>query len=197
MFSLNPCALNAHRWTSNSYKSALPHMNHNYLKNWWETTQCKRKKKSILCGRDIAQLIACLLTTHKTLGLIISKPNIMTHTNNLSTREVETVGLGVQGHLWLHRKFEASLGSIRHCLNVPLLPPTKSSRSLLGTQGTWGQGGQTNLAKQTSKQSSQKQCNVVCWCWVREAFSSSKDSSSLFPGSVQKSRLCYAWQRRN
>lgn len=66
-----------------------------------------------------------------------SKPNIMTNTSNLSTQEVETVGLGVQGHLWQHKKFEASLGSTRHRLNVHSLLPQKELKVILRCPGTW------------------------------------------------------------
>lgn len=88
---------------------------------------------------DIVRLVAYLLTTHSALGLITSKLNIMTHANNLSTQEVETVGLGVQGHLWWHKKF-ASLGSIRHCLNVPSLLPQKEFKVILRYSGTLSTG---------------------------------------------------------
>lgn len=52
-------------------------------------------------------------------------PGGLAHACYPNTREVEARRSGVQDYPWLHKKFEASPGYIRHCLKL-LNPPKEA-----------------------------------------------------------------------
>lgn len=45
--------------------------------------------------------------------------DVVAYVRDHSTQGVETGGLGVQGHLWLHSGFETSLGYLSTCVSFP------------------------------------------------------------------------------
>lgn len=53
------------------------------------------------------------------------KQGVVEHVYHLTTWEVQATGLGVQGHLWLHSKLEASLGHMR--LSLKRQKPTNQA----------------------------------------------------------------------
>lgn len=66
----------------------------------------------------VTQLVESLPSTHEALSFIsaLHKLDVVLHTCNLSSQEVEAAGSGVQGHPWLHKEFENNLGYMRLCL---------------------------------------------------------------------------------
>jgi hypothetical protein len=72
-----------------------------------------------LAAQLLALHLACMqpwvgsLTPHK--------PGMVEYACDPRTREMEAGGSTVQGQLWLHNKFEASLGYLRITLPLPTL----------------------------------------------------------------------------
>lgn len=67
---------------------------------------------------------------------------MVTHACNTNTQEVKAGGLGVQGHLWLHSMFKASLAYTKPCLN-------KEKRK--GEEEGWSGGGKEKRSDRNGK----------------------------------------------
>lgn len=63
--------------------------------------------------------LACMKLWPQSLALC--KSSMMAQAHHLNTWEIETNGSEVQGHLWLHCKFEASLEYMRLCSRKGIL----------------------------------------------------------------------------
>lgn len=86
----------------------------------WLTEIILRQQSTPTMAGDIVQLVECLPTEPKTLGLIpqnhIKLARQHKYHPNSSTGKDEAGGSEIQGHLQIYSQFEASLGYTRSCL---------------------------------------------------------------------------------